>query len=220
MALKIDSLDPRTTALLLIDLQNDFVEPGAPLDTPMAYRNIPRIKDLIAFCRDRGIAVIYTRHAHDEDGSDMGLFRDIYPGLGQGQALIEGRRGAAIFADVAPQAGDIVVRKQRYSGFFQTNLDLILRSKGIKDVAIAGATSEDCCLATARDAMYRGYRVAFLEDAIGTYDYPDIGYGAIAAEDLHRMILTIVGVTTAHVMKADEFKALVRSQGESTAIVR
>ncbi len=209
MALKIESLDAASTALLLIDLQNDFVEPGAPLHASMAYKSLPKVKELIAFCREKGVQLIYTRHAHDHDGSDMGLFREIYPGLGQRQALIQGQRGAEIFADVAPQDGDIVVRKQRYSAFFQTNLDLILRSKGITDLAIAGATSEDCCLATARDAMYRGYRVAFLEDVIGTYDYPDIGYGAIKAEDLHRTILTIVGVTTAHVMKADAFKALV-----------
>lgn len=209
MALKIDALNPDTTALLLIDLQNDFVEPGAPLETAMAYKSLPKLKELMQFCRSKGITLIYTRHAHDNDGSDMGLFKDIYPGLGQRQALIEGQRGAEIYEDIAPQEGDIVVRKQRYSAFFQTNLDLILRTKGIKDVAIAGATSEDCCLATARDAMYRGYRVAFLEDVIGTYDYPDIGYGAIAAEDLHRMILTIVGVTTAHVMNTDEFKTRV-----------
>lgn len=209
MALKIDALNPDTTALLLIDLQNDFVEPGAPLETAMAYKSLPKLKELMAFCRQKGITLIYTRHAHDEDGSDMGLFKDIYPGLGQRQALIEGQRGAEIYQELAPQEGDIVVRKQRYSAFFETNLDLILRTKGIKDVAIAGATSEDCCLATARDAMYRGYRVAFLADVIGTYDYPDIGYGAIAAEDLHRMILTVVGVTTAHVMDADEFKTLV-----------
>lgn len=177
----------------------------------MAYRNLPRIRDLIAFCRGKGHrSDLYPSCARQERIRRGPLFKDIYPGLGQGQALIEGQRGAEIFADVAPQEGDIVVRKQRYSGFCQTNLDLILRSKGIRDVALAGATSEDCCLATARDAMHRGYRVAFLEDAIGTYDYPDIGYGAIAAEDLHRMILTIVGVTTAHVMKTDEFKALVR----------
>jgi len=210
MALKIDFLSPSTTALLLIDLQNDFVEPGAPLEASMAYKSLPKLKELIQFCRNKGITIIYTRHAHDEDGSDMGLFKEIYPGLGEGAALIQGQRGAEIFSEVAPQKGDLVVRKQRYSGFFQTNLDLLLRNKGIKDVAIAGATSEDCCLATARDAMYRGYRVAFLEDVTGTYDYPDIGYGAIAAEDLHRMILTVVGVTTGHVMKADEFKALVR----------
>lgn len=210
MALKIESLTPHTTALLLIDLQNDFVEPGAPLETAMAYKSLPKLKSLLGFCREKGILLIYTRHSHSEDGSDIGLFKDIYPGLGQKLALIQGQRGAEIYQDVAPQNGDIVVRKQRYSGFFQTNLDLILRSKGIKDVAIAGATSEDCCLATARDAMYRGYRVAFLEDVIGTYDYPDIGYGAIKAEDLHRMILTVVGVTTGHVMSVDEFKGLVR----------
>lgn len=208
MALKIESLDPVTSALILIDLQNDFVAPGAPLHSAMAHNNISKIRELTNFCRDRGMTIIYTRHAHDENGFDMGLFEKIYPGLGQRKALIQGQKGAEIYNDVAPKKGDIIIRKQRYSAFFQTNLDLILRSKGIKDVAIAGATSEDCCLATARDAMYRGYRVAFLEDAIGTYDYPDIGYGAIAAEDLHRMILTVVGVTTAHVMNVEKFKEL------------
>ncbi|QFG70305.1 cysteine hydrolase [Ornithinimicrobium pratense] len=214
MSLKIDSLDPNTTALLLIDLQNDFVEPGAPLETPMAYQNLPRLKELVSFCRDRGIQLIYTRHAHDADGSDMGLFAQIYPGLGEGAALIEGQRGAQIFDELAPQEGDLMVRKQRYSGFFQTNLDLTLRSNGIRDVAIAGATSEDCCLATARDAMYRGYRVAFLSDATGTYDYPDIGYGPVKAEDLHRTILTVVGVTTGHVMTVEEFQALVSGDSQ------
>src|SRR5690606_26610631 len=97
MALKIDSLSPETTALLLIDLQNDFLEPGAPLEASMAYQSLPKLKELIQFCRDKGITIVYTRHAHDEDGSDMGLFREIYPGLGEGAALIQGKRGAEIY---------------------------------------------------------------------------------------------------------------------------
>src|SRR5690606_39768229 len=189
---------------------SDVCSSDLPLEASMAYQSLPKLKELIQFCRDKGITIVYTRHAHDEDGSDMGLFREIYPGLGEGAALIQGKRGAEIYEEIAPQKGDLVVRKQRYSGFFQTNLDLLLRNRGIKDVAIAGATSEDCCLATARDAMYRGYRVAFLEDVTGTYDYPDIGYGAISAEDLHRTILTVIGVTTGHVMTTAEFKSLVR----------
>lgn len=118
MALKIESLDPATSALILIDLQNDFVAPDAPLHSAMAYKNIPKIRDLATFCRDRGMTIIYTRHAHDEDGFDMGLFEEIYPGLGQRQALIQGQKGAEVYADVAPKKGDIVIRKQRYSAFF------------------------------------------------------------------------------------------------------
>lgn len=140
-----------------------------------------------------------------EDGSDMGLFAEIYPGLGKHLALIDEYEGSQIYSEVAPKEGDIVIKKHRYSAFFGTDLDIILRTKGIKHIAIAGATSEDCCLATARDAMYRDYRVAFLADVTGTYDYPDIGYGALAAEDLHKMVLTVIGVTTAAVIDADSF---------------
>ncbi|HEY9281561.1 MAG TPA: isochorismatase family cysteine hydrolase [Eoetvoesiella sp.] len=210
MALNIDSIDPKKTALLVIDMQNDFVETGAPLETPMALEMLPRLMDLLGFCRNAGISVIYTRHVHRPDGSDMGLFREIYPGLGEGKALIDGQRGSELYAEVQPKEGEIVIKKHRYSAFFGTDLDIILRSKGITDVAIAGATTEDCCLATARDAMYRGYRVAFLSDATGTYDYPDIGYGAVSAAELHRVMLTVLGVTTAHVMKTEDFKAIVQ----------
>lgn len=205
MALNISSVKPSSTALLVIDMQNDFVAKGAPLETAMALEMLPRLQKLLIFARERAITVIYTRHVHREDGSDMGLFSEIYPGLGERKALIEEHEGSQIYADVQPQPGDLVINKHRYSAFFGTDLDIILRSKGIEHVAIAGATTEDCCLATARDAMYRGYRVAFLSDATGTYDYPDIGFGAVPADQLHRVMLTVIGVSTAHVMTAAEF---------------
>ncbi len=209
MALKIETIAPETTALLVIDMQNDFVKKGAPLETPMALEMMDRLKGLIEHCRKAGIQIIYTRHVHRQDGSDMGLYSQIYPGLGEGKALIDEKEGSELYPEMQPREGEIVIKKHRYSAFFGTDLDIILRSKGIKDIAIAGATTEDCCLATARDAMYRDYRVAFLADATGTYDYPDIGYGAVSAEDLHKVILTVLGVTTAHVMNTDDFRKLI-----------
>lgn len=205
MGLTINQMSAEDTVLLVIDMQNDFVSKGAPLETPMALKMLPKLKELLCFAREKGIQIIYTRHVHREDGSDMGLFSEIYPGLGKRLALIEEHEGSEIYPEIAPKKGDLVIKKHRYSAFFGTDLDIILRTKGIKHIGIAGATSEDCCLATARDAMYRDYRVAFLADVTGTYDYPDIGYGALAAEDLHNMILTVMGVTTAAVMDADTF---------------
>ena len=80
---------------------------------------------------------------------------------------------------------------------------------GIKIVIISGTATENCCHATARDAMFRNYQVAFLSDATGTFDYPDVGQGALSGADVHRATLTIFAFSTADVMTVDEFKARV-----------
>ena len=80
-----------------------------------------------------------------------------------------------------------------------------IRARKIDTVVVTGVTTENCCHATARDALFNGYRVAFISDATGTFDYPDIGYGAIPAAEVHRVSLGILGVSTAHVMSTDEF---------------
>ena len=82
-----------------------------------------------------------------------------------------------IYPELAPAPGEHVIKKHRYSGFFGTDLDIILREWGVDTVIISGTTTENCCHATARDAMFRNYRVVFLSDATATYDYPDRGFG-------------------------------------------
>ena len=120
-------------------------------------------------------------------------------------SLVDGTDGAEIFPVLAPQPGEHVIKKHRYSGFFATDLDLLLREWGIDTVVISGTTTENCCHATARDAMFRNYKVVFLSDATGTFDYPDVGQGALPAEEVHRATLTILAFSTAHVMTTDEF---------------
>ena len=83
--------------------------------------------------------------------------------------------------------------------------EAFLREWGIDTVVISGTTTENCCHATARDAMFRNYKVVFLSDATGTFDYPDVGQGALPAEEVHRATLTILAFSTAHVMTTDEF---------------
>ncbi|WP_240373959.1 cysteine hydrolase family protein [Bacillus piscicola] len=210
MGLVINQIDPKKTALLVVDMQNDFMASGAPLETAMGQEFLPRLKEVLNFSRDKGISVIYTAHVHREDGSDMGLYGEIYPPVAERACLIDETPGTEIYPEVAPLENEPVIKKHRYSAFFGTDLDIILRNKGIETVAIVGLTTEDCCFAAARDAMYRGYKVAFLSDVTGTYDYADIGFGVVPAAEVHRVCLTVLGGSTAHVMTAEEYMQKVK----------
>lgn len=205
MPYQLDSIDPRTTAVIVVDMQNDFVADGAPLQSRQATEMMPRLARTLATCRERGIRVIYTSHVHRSDGCDMGRYGDLYPPIASRAALIDGTAGVDIHPGLAPAPGEHVIKKHRYSGFFATDMDLILREWGITTVAITGTTTENCCHATARDAMFHNYRVAFLSDATGTFDYPDLGYGALSAAQVHQATLAILAFSTAHVMTCEEF---------------
>src|SRR5690625_1704403 len=147
MALQIDKMDPKKTALLVVDMQNDFVAEGAPLETKMAQVNLPKLKEVLEFSRKTGVSVIYTAHVNRDDFSDVGLFGEIYPPILDHACLIDGTKGAEIFPEVAPLENEPIIKKHRYSAFYGTDLDIILRNKGIENLAIAGATTEDCCFA-------------------------------------------------------------------------
>ncbi|MGH3585343.1 MAG: cysteine hydrolase family protein [Pseudonocardia sp.] len=208
MPYTIDRIDPARTAMIVVDMQNDFVADGAALQSKQALAMVSELADTLSFCRTHGIKVVYTAHVHREDGSDMGLYDDLYPPIAERSALVDGTEGADIHPGLTPARGEHVIKKHRYSGFFATDLDLVLREWGVDTVVISGTTTENCCHATARDAMFRNYRVAFLSDATGTFDYPDTGYGALSADDVHRATLSILAFSTAHVMTAAEFRAL------------
>jgi len=130
----------------------------------------------------------------------MGLFDDLHPPIANRDALVDGTPGVDIYPDLAPAPGEHIIKKHRYSGFFGTDLDIILREWGIDTVIICGTTTENCCQATALDAMFRDYRVVFLSDATATYDYPDRGFGPMPNADVHHAILVILAASTAHVM--------------------
>ena len=84
----------------------------------------------------------------------MGLYDDLYPPIADHSTLVDGTPGVEIFRDLAPAPGEHIIKKHRYSAFFATDLDLILREWGITTVIISGTTTENCCHATARDAMF------------------------------------------------------------------
>ncbi|MGN6100813.1 MAG: isochorismatase family protein [Devosia sp.] len=197
-------LDPAHAAMIVVDMQNDFVAPGAPMETPAARAVVPRLAAALDLCRGAGMRIVYTAHVHRSDGSDYGQFGLLHPPIIERRALVAGSAGAGIYPALAPAPGEHVIEKHRYSAFFGTDLDTMLRAWGIDTVIISGTTTENCCLSTARDALFNNYRVLFLSDATATCDYPDRGFGAMSNADLHKATLMVVAASTARVLTVAE----------------
>ncbi len=205
---RVERIDPGKTALIVVDMQNDFVAPGAPLESSAGRAMVPHLRRALVYCREQGIPVIYTAHVHRPGGYDQGLLAHA-PAIGRGVALVDGSPGGAIFPEVAPRDGEIVISKHRFSAFYGTDLEIILRGLGLTTVVITGVTTENCCHATARDAFFRDFQVVFLADATATSDYPDLGYGAMSADEVHRATLVVLARDTADVVTTETFLARV-----------
>ena len=134
----------------------------------------------------------------------MGVYGSLWPPLVERMALVDGDQGIEMYEEFQPLPHEVMIKKRCYSAFCGIELDLILRSTGMKAVIIAGVTTENCCHATARDALFHNYGVIFLSDAIRTFDYPDLGYGATSAAEVYRASLVILAISTAHIMTVDE----------------
>ena len=219
MAVHIERFEPSRTALIVVDMENDFVAEGAPMETPAGREMIPRLREAIEHARDVGIRVLYTTHTHRAGGCDLGRHRDLWAPIATGAGCVDDTPGIEIYKEIAPAEDEIVIRKRRYSAFFGSDLDIVLRGWGIDTVVVSGVTTENCCHATARDAFYRDYRVAFLSDATATFDYPDIGQGAMSAAEVHRATLIVLAASTAHVMSTAEFCARSEVPVEAVAAV-
>jgi nicotinamidase-related amidase len=200
----VERIDPSTTALIVVDMQNDFVAPGAPMQSPAGYAMLPQLQKALACCRESGIPIIYTAHVHRPDGCDLGLLAHA-PAIARRDALVAGSAGAAVFPEIAPRDDEIVISKHRFSAFYGTDLEIILRGRGVRTVVITGVTTENCCHATARDAFFRDFQVVFLSDATATGDYPDLGYGSMSADEVHRATLVILARDTADVIPTETF---------------
>jgi ureidoacrylate peracid hydrolase len=215
MPYKVSEINPAKTALIIVDMENDFVAEGAPLRATMAPAVVPPLQRALAHARRTGMRVIFTTHAHRRDGSDMGVFGRSKPPIVERMALVDGEPGIEIYDELKPLPQEVVIKKRRFSAFYGTDLDIVLRSSGIEAVIITGVTTENCCHATARDALFHNYGVIFLSDATGTFDYRDMGYGAMSAAEVHRASLIILAVSTAHVMTVDEMIALTKVMKET-----
>lgn len=200
-------VDVDRTAVLVIDMQNDFMEEGAPLEFPEGRRVVPAILKVLGAARERGMPVVYAAHVHRKDGADLGIHRDLYPPVAAGQALVDGERGAQIHQDLAPRPGEPVIKKHRYNSFYATDLELILRGLGVETVVLTGMTTECCVLGTARGALERGFRSVVLADACASCDYPDLGYGEMSAAAMHEAALRVMTLTSSEVVATDTYLA-------------
>lgn len=154
----------RGIALLIIDMQRDFVLPGAPLCVAGALPSVPVVRRLLDRARDRGWPVFHVVREHAPDGGDAEPCRRHLFRAGGG-VCVAGTTGAAVVDELTPLPGERKLVKTRFSGFYRTSLEDELRALGISTVLVAGTQYPNCVRGTAVDALYRDFRVIVVSDA-------------------------------------------------------
>ena len=162
----------KNTALIVVDMQNIWVHPRGARYLPMSEDIVPKIQELLEFCRPRQVPVIYLHTTKRKDLADAGIFADVKPqthDADDGWSNFEGSPGAELYEPVKPAAGDIMVKKFRYSGFYGTQLENLLRALRRDTIAITGVATNVCCDSTARDGAMRDFKVLFLSDCNASF---------------------------------------------------
>ena len=154
------------TALMIMDMQKDFVGPKASLRVKGGKEIVPRIEKALEASRKAGLPIFHIMRQHRADGSDVEKFR--YEMFKKTPYAVEKTEGAEMIEELAPKDGETVLPKTRFSAFFHTNLDAILRRRGVGKIVLVGIQSPNCIRATAVDALALDYDVVLLTDAIGS----------------------------------------------------
>jgi ureidoacrylate peracid hydrolase len=196
---RFDDLDPTRTALVVIDMQNGFMAPGAPVEVPIAREIVPNVNAIVRAVRKAGGTNVFLRFT--TPGDTLIEWSNFYAGLtpdlrrNRQETFAPGNDYRELWSEleVAPQ--DLVVDKRRFGAFVPgtSELDAILRTRGIDTVIIAGTVTNICCETTAREAMQLNYRVIFVSDA-----------NAALSDDEHNTTLNTMCALFADVMDTGE----------------
>ena len=190
-------LQPAQCALLIIDMQRDFLEPGGfgemlGNDLSQLQRTIEPNKALLGAWRDAGLKVLHTREGHRPDLADLPPAKRVR-GRGEktigdhgpmGRILVRGEQGHDIIPDLYPRAGEPVIDKPGKGAFWATDLHAILQHAGIRQLVVTGVTTEVCVNTTVREANDRGYDCLVPADCVGSYfpEFHEMGLKMIKAQ--------------------------------------
>jgi nicotinamidase-related amidase len=167
------TIQPKTSALLVIDMQDEFVKPGwTPYWVPAATHQVPAVARLIDDCRELRVPVIFTvfsrTHRYLDRPASGNMMPNRYPELGMDQSawFVDSK----VWEELAPHPDEIIIHKPSYGAFYDTPLETILRNLARDTVLICGTLTNFCCGTTARQAYERGFKVVFGSDVTATDD--------------------------------------------------
>jgi nicotinamidase-related amidase len=205
-------------ALLIVDMQNDFVRDGAPLEVPEARGTIPQHQELITLCRKAQFPIVYARYVVGPQTTLPEWGSKLEWALQVGPPVWACRRGhrryyrdvdrtlecTDVIDEIYPKLGDYIIDKYAYSAFFQTNLNDILKSLGVESLLVTGTVTQVCVEESARQAFHHGYKTTIVSDAVSsrqphrhaaTLETFDGHYGWVAAtNDVLRALGERLGV--------------------------
>ena len=224
-------IDFTRTAVIVVDMQNDFGSEGgmfhrAGLDISGIQQATAQCAKVLPMARAAGAKIVYLKMGYRPDLADagpegapsrvlhdrMGVGQTVAVPGGAGRILIRGDWGTEIVEALKPQPGDVEVWKHRYSGFFETELDQLLRTWGIQQLLVIGCTTSVCVESTIRDAFFRDYQTVLLEDCAAE------PLGSSTARSNHEATLHVVEVMLGWVSSSEQLAgALARAKPEATA---
>lgn len=176
-------VDSATTAVVVVDMQRDFVDSDGALSVPGASETVPNIRRLLDWARSNGVMVTYTQDTHHEDDPEYAIW---------GKHVQRGTPGWEIVDELAPREDEFVFEKARYDGFYGTGLDHELRTRGIETVIVCGTVANICVHYTAASAALRWYDVIHPVDGISALTEFDMEAALRQAHFLFSATLTTV----------------------------
>jgi nicotinamidase-related amidase len=209
------SLDPVATALLVVDMQNDFVRVGAPQEVPDARTTLPLIGRLLEGFRASSAPVIYTKFISGPKETLMWRFspecappvRSCWPGVTRTYGDADGElEGPDIVDEIYPRPEDPIVEKYGYDAFHHSNLDDVLHARQVNQLVIVGTVTQICVANTAYAAFHHGYDTVVVSDGVSSYD-----------EELHRTTLRNIELKYGHVLTAAEVLTEIGGEGGSSS---